>query len=623
MPPMQRPWYLNVADRPWEAYNNATHVVLDLETTNIDYGDPREPGNRIVTAAVSVDGGPVQTGLGSLRCLNRLTGPLILVAHNAKFELAWMNRMGFDTTNWLPWDTMLAEYVLAGNRRVPLGLNATARRYGLAGKGRLIDAMMQGGVCPSEMPLGLLEERVRGDVEMTRSLFYIQRQLLEDAGLIRVMFTRCSTTPVLAAIEGEGMALNERRVAEEYDRALARRSELETELAVLSGGRNMRSGPQVAELIYDVLKFPVPTDRRGNPRLTRSGRRPTDKATLADLRATTKEQKRFLELRAEYAKVDARLTKSLEFFQRVCTEGDGTFVATFNQAVTRTHRLSSSGKRRTFADGRAYGAQFQNLPREFKRLFRASRPGWLMVETDGAQLEFRVAGHLGRDAQVLEDVVHEADIHRFTASVLFRRPEAEITSKQRTEAKKHTFKPLYGGQSGTKREVEYYEAFRAKYSSVYKTQTGWVHDVLRDKCLTTATGLKFYWPDTKMTESGYITNTPSIFNYPVQSLATADIIPISFVYTYWETKVAGIDCRLVNTVHDSVVAEVAPESLDKYREIVVQCFLDRTYEYLDAVYGIDLYVPLGVGFKAGEHWGEGDEIKFSYPWRRGECASKA
>jgi hypothetical protein len=46
---------------------------------------------------------------------------------------------------------------------------------------------------------------------------------------------------------------------------------------------------------------------------------------------------------------------------------------------------------------------------------------------------------------------------------------------------------------------------------------------------------------------------------------------------------------------------------------VVHCFLDRAYEYMDKVYGLDLYVPLGVSYRAGKYWGDGEETTVSYP----------
>src|SRR3546814_4084919 len=42
-----------------------------------------------------------------------------LVAHNVKFESGWLLRLGYDPTDKLWADTLLAEYVRLGNRRKP------------------------------------------------------------------------------------------------------------------------------------------------------------------------------------------------------------------------------------------------------------------------------------------------------------------------------------------------------------------------------------------------------------------------------------------------------------------------------------------------------------------------
>jgi hypothetical protein len=106
----------------------------------------------------------------------------------------------------------------------------------------------------------------------------------------------------------------------------------------------------------------------------------------------------------------------------------------------------------------------------------------------------------------LGDIWRGVDIHAFTADVI---------GCTRQEAKAHTFKPLYGGKSGTAEQKRYYSTFEEKYSGVSGTQRNWCYRVLRTKELETEWGLKYYWPTTKMTESGYITNTTSICNYPV------------------------------------------------------------------------------------------------------------
>ncbi len=621
---MTLPWYLDVSRGPWMVAGDGTYpiITLDFETTNLDKGDSRNPDNRIVRSGAKVNDGPVTSDAGEV--FDILEGhegkPAILVAHNAKFELAWLNREGFDTSQWLPWDTMIAEFVISGNRGWSLDLDSVARRYSLGSKGRAVDRMMKAGVCPSEMPREWVRERVEWDVEKTFALFMQQATIIYREGLDRVMFTRSILTPVLAHIESYGMTLDGPRVREEHDRLVKRRIELLGELSDIAKGRKLK-GPQLAALVYEDLGFEEKRDYRGDPIRTKTGRPVTDTDTLMALPAKTDVQKRFMEAYKEYNKVDSAISKYMAFYLGVINEREGRFFANFNQTVARTHRLSSSGKSITFADGKKRSVQFHNQPRVYKRLFRA-RPGYVISEADGAQLEFRVGGALARDPQVLEDVRTGADIHRFTASEVFNIEEHEVTKAQRDSAKSRTFKPMYGGQKGTKREMEYFEAFRKKYRKMFDTQMGWVHEVLKTKELRIASGLKFYWPDTKMQKSGYITNTPSIFDYPIQSFATGDIIPIGVTYLFWSIRAEGLDARLLNTVHDSVEAEVLEKDVDKYHEVVVRCFLDKTYEYLEHVYGIDLYVPLGVAYRSGPFWGEGTETTISYPAKRNQWQTK-
>lgn len=588
------PFYLEKPSVRW--YKILPWVTLDLETTNLDKGDARNAGNRLVR--VCVDGRILpDSALDDV-----FAEPCVLVAHNAKFELAWLLRYGIDLSNILPFDTQVAEYVLAGNRDWRLGLGATAERYGMPGKERVVDLLISGGVCPSEIPEQWLNERVKYDVETTAKLARLQWKALNEAGLVGTFYTRCIVTPVLAAIEAEGLTLDPSRVQEAYDAAMALRSGLAGELAEMTGGINMRSGKQKAEFLYDTLKFDELRDRNGEPKRTASGQRATDSDTLGSLKAETAIQRAFLKLQKGYAKVDAALTKNLEFFQGAC-EGFGAHIlGQFNQTVTGTHRLSSSGKRIATRFGER-GAQFQNMPREFKRLFCASDKSRVILEADYRQLEFITAGNLAHDAQVKRDVENRADVHKYTASILLRKSIEEVTSAERQNAKASTFKPLYGGQSGTPREKEYYAAFRVKYPDIDKAQHRWLAEVLETKQLRTASGLIFYWPDTRVQQSGYVTNTPSIYNYPVQSFATADIVPIGVVYLYWRLLDEGLDARIINTIHDSAILDCAQNSVAAVREILPYAMICDVDNWLRKVYDYELWIPLSGEVKVGSHWG--------------------
>jgi DNA polymerase I-like protein with 3'-5' exonuclease and polymerase domains len=409
-------------------------------------------------------------------------------------------------------------------------------------------------------------------------------------------------TPVLADIERNGMRLDGEQV-------LPLVTQLEDDLAAaeregnrLAEGVNLNSPKQLAAFLYDKLGFKERTIRRGKkslPDRTPSGGRKTDSDTIERLECTTDQQREFKELFERTREISSQLTKYLRKFKDCIQENEGMLYADFNQTQTFTHRLSSSGSR--------YKTQFQNQPRAYKKFFRASKDGWLVAEVDGSQLEFRVAGHLGRDVAVRTDVAGGVDVHAFTSATLTAAGQAT----DRQGAKEHTFKPLYGGQSGTDAEKAYYRAFRERYPGVADAQQRWIDTVLMDKKLETEWGLVYYWPDTRMDQSGYITNTTSICNYPVQAFATAEIIPLAMVWFWHRLKrMPDVNMVLINTVHDSIVAELAPDEQERFHALAKQCMIYDAHYMIRRLYGIELFVPLGCGVKVGDRWGSGQETKY-------------
>lgn len=584
-------------------FTSEKYVVLDFETTNRMKGNACDPDNRLLLARWIRNDDPftVHETRGSEYEMGRLLADLewadFFVAHNAKFELKWLHRCGADLTKLLAFDTMIAEYVLAGNRKWSLGLGEISQRRGFGGKDPYVDICMKGEVCPSELPYSFLSRRCAKDVQQTREIFLQQKHELDEAGLLPVFFTRCIFTPVLADMELNGMVADHDRVAEEHKRLIAEKARLDTEMSLFTGGINPRSVPQMREFLYETLKF-KPLKIRGKETFG------TDAATLAKLKATNKKQRAFIELRKEHSKVNALLTKAVEFLYGAVVETHGLFYAQFNQTITKTHRLSSSGipvKYDMFDKPKS--VQFQNFPRQYKRLFKARKKGWLIGEIDGAQLEFRVAAFLGDDKQAKADIRDGVDVHTFTATTITA--AGQETSRQ--DAKPHTFKPLYGGQSGTKAEQAYYTAFKEKYSGVAQEQSRWINAVVKNKSLRLVSGLILYWPQAHYSPSGYVAGQEQICNAPVQSLATAEMMPIAITYMWHRMKAANMESFLVSTIHDSVIGEIHPEEMELFVEYGVQSFTTDTYAYLESVYGLEWDVPMGAGCKIGPYWGESDE----------------
>ena len=633
-----------------EVYYSNNYVVLDFETdtSHGDYGSAVHEDNGLVLACwrvVTPLGKWDRKIWGSEFQMAELIADIeaadFVVAHNAKYELMWLKRSGLDLSKVIVFCTKLGEYVLLGNlgansdeglwKKRSTSLDMCCRRRGWEIKDPVVDTMIHNGVNPVSLPRPWLQQRCMQDVDTAERLFLDQRKRLQYTNRLGVLYTRCLLTPVLSSVEFEGMCLDNKRVNEEYDSYTKQQHDMQLEMDELTHGINWRSPNQVAHFLYEELKFQEERNRDGTPKRNKAnkefpdGAPKTDQDTLAKLKAKTPEQKRFLSLRKSLGKVSSALSKNLEFFRGVCLEMGGVFKATFNQTVTATHRLSSSGIPTYFKFlDKIKTVQFQNLPRVFKRLFRAKRKGWLIGEADGSQLEFRVASHLGRCEASRELIVTGGDVHALSTKIQYdlddeglqelKETNEKSYKLKRTNSKSWTFQPLYGGEGSSKKQKKYAEAFRAAYPGIASAQEQWAQHVGVHRTLTTEWGMRYYWPRAKFRRDGTLNCKTSVYNYPVQAFATAEIIPIAVVFFWHRVQAEGLGDKivLVNTIHDSIVAELHPDHVDDFRRIAKLAFTHDVYRYLELVYNVRFdFVPLGVGITVGEHWTEGQEEAYN------------
>jgi len=596
----------HVAEPNPQLYWSDNYVVLDFETTANHKGSPVVGDNRIVLACwldhTHGSNGTMRFAFGGEYDLVELVEAVqradFIVAHNTKFELGWLRRCGIDLRKIVTFDTMIAEYVLGGNRYAQnqLGLESCLQRRGYPGKRSTVSWML--GDWPTEnIPRRWLLRYCIRDVEACHELFIDQRKALKELELEAVNYARNLLTPALCDIEFQGMQLDETKITELLTIEEQKHAKLTSELQEFCKGIDPSKAKQLAGFVYNELGFTPPTDYRGKPVLTATGQFSVAAEVMSQLVGKNSTQQRFLGLYNEWTTANSNITKYLRKFGECIEHDGGRLFASFNQCATRTHRLSSTGLVRRI--------QFQNLNRDYKPVFCSRNDGWIVAEADGAQLEFRAAVHMGRDRVGLRYITDkDSDIHRFTASVINDVREADVTREQRQAAKPDTFKPLYGGSSGTPAQQRYYAAFKEQYKGVAATQERWTQCVLRDKKLRTEWGLIYYWPDTRMTQSGYITNTTSIYNYPVQAFATAEIIPCALVSAWHRMK--DWEGFLVNTVHDSIIAELPTSEIGAWHQLSQQCLVTDSYKLIEKLYGIKITVPLGAGVMTGKRWADKD-----------------
>lgn len=260
-----------------------------------------------------------------------------------------------------------------------------------------------------------------------------------------------------------------------------------------------------------------------------------------------------------------------------------------NQTVTATARLSSSDP------------NLQNIPRgqtfPVKRAFRSRFVGGLIMEGDGMQLEFRTAAGVSECPIMLKEIWDKVDIHAHTAKVLT--DAGQPTSRQ--DAKSRSFRPLFGGQSGTPAEIVYNKHFMEKYTGLAK----WHEKLLTDACfthiITSPSGREYNFPYAKKTFSGWVDGQTQIKNYIVQGFATGDYIPIVCIRLWKLMKKNKLKSLIINTVHDSVIVDVYPGEQEIMADLMVEAFIGAKPE-LKERYGYDFNVPLGVEIKLGHSW---------------------
>lgn len=578
-------------------------MYLDLETV----GFPSDPDARVILACwITKDGVRKHSwierdGWGELA--RDWDGSL--TAQNARFELQWLLREGVITTQQLAelevYDTFLAEWVLRGEEE--LNLDAICKRYKVRGKDKFPSLLLKRGVPADEIPF--LLDYCWQDVDATVRVRARQEKLARELALEHLICQRNKVLPVLVDMSTRPQLLDKQLVTGKYESVYSSIQAIDTVLCKYEC--NLNSGKQLAELLYDKLGFEVPT-ARGEPILTGSGQRSTSEATLHLLEPKTEEQREFLELYFKRNKLSSLLTKYLNYFTLCNGELWGEIV----QGQTATHRLASHGRKIKHGK-KKLGCQIQNIPRELKGLICAPE-GWSVVEADYAQLEFVAAADMCGDEQAVYDIRTGrkelgTDPHSVTAKFLTEHKQP--TTRQ--DAKSVTFTPLYGGFGKTKAERKYVQYFKDRYKGIARTQEGWAREVVMspEKELVTPYGMRFRFPKCQLSSTGYITSSTQILNYPLQGLATGEIVPIA-LRLVWD-RIVGLEwCYVSSTVHDSIVLVCRNDRLSDLLEILKGCMLDGVLDYLKREYKYTFTTPLEIEIKAGTHWGSSENGTWSY-----------
>jgi DNA polymerase-1 len=343
-------------------------------------------------------------------------------------------------------------------------------------------------------------------------------------------------------------------------------------------GRRLAVGnhDELANYLYQALGLPI-------RRLTPAGHPAVDAAALREL--------------ADFHKIVGLILKYR--LHKLLLDNMESYLARVDRATCRIHcELDPLGA----ATGRlsCKNPALQAVPALLLEMFVAE-PGHLLIELDFSQIELRVLAYLSQDPGLLDAYSgDEVDLHRRAAAWALVIPEEHVTQAQRdTIGKVLNFSIIYGMTPlglADKLGVPVEEAQRllARYWKDYPEVPRWAEGVRRaawrDGFVTTLYGRRRRLPGLRSDEQQAHAMREAV-NTKIQGTA-ADINKLALIRLH---RALPPDCRLLLTVHDSVLVE-APEP----RAAEVAAHLQKVME--EPPPGFD--VPIKVKARWGATWKE-------------------
>ena len=329
----------------------------------------------------------------------------------------------------------------------------------------------------------------------------------------------------------------------------------------------------------------------------------TDKGTIKLLisHARSKNNDLAVEFLTKISRLSAVSTYLTSFVKGIetWTRPNGLIHTNFNQCITATGRLSSSN------------INLQNMPKRGFPVRKAmvSRFDFKICEFDYSGLEFRVAGEVSRDPQIIEDILNGKDIHKQTASIINRVPIDSISKDKRQAAKAYSFAPLYGGMGAGEPEHirNYFSEFFVIYKGLKSYQQRLMDGVVKNGIVQTPSGRQYYWPNARRLKNGRVTNATQVVNYPIQGFATGDIVPLACIRAFRMFKKHNLKSKLILTVHDSIVVDCHPDELTQVKKVLVEA-MANVGEELEQRFDYKPVLPLDVEMTVGPNWLDQEEI---------------
>ncbi len=359
---------------------------------------------------------------------------------------------------------------------------------------------------------------------------------------------------------------------------------LDQEIEKLAGQSfNPKSPKQLAKVLFEDLGLPV------------IKRTKTGASTDSEVLNRLSEQHPLPSKVIEYRELSKLLSTYIEALPKLVNPKTLRLHTHLNQTGTATGRLSSNEP------------NLQNIPiktvlgRSIRKAFVPGIKKGVLVSADYSQVELRILAHFSGDPSLIQAFKQGADIHRYTASLIYGIPEDEVQPEQRSAMKAVNFGVLYGMTShglSNQLDITYQEAqsfidaYFERYAKVRAYLDSQIKQAKTKGYVETLWGRKRYIPEVKspqMMQRQF--GERMAINAPIQGTA-ADLIKRAMLLLQARLKSEGFEAQMLLQVHDDLLFAMPEKEASTLIPIIS--------EVMEGV--ADLKVPLEVSLKMGPNW---------------------
>jgi len=405
------------------------------------------------------------------------------------------------------------------------------------------------------------------------------RNLLDDVEL--------PLSSVLARMQAAGIALDVAYLEEMAEGVRDEMATLQAEIYRHAGREfNLNSPPQLRQILYEELRL-------SPGKKTSKGQLSTDASVLEKLR----DAHPIVDALLRWRELDKLNSTYLEALPRQVDPRDGRVHTTFNQTGAATGRLSSSNP------------NLQNIPvrgelgRKIRRAFVPGTKDQLLLVADYSQIELRILAHLAGDEGLKAAFGSGTDIHTATSAKVFGLPEDQVDPATRSRAKAINYGLAYGMNAwglASRLEItaeeaqEFIDAYFESFPQIRDFLDRQVARAAAEGFTETILGRRRYIPELQAANPRVRDmGRRMALNAPIQGSA-ADVFKLGMLRVDAALRASKLDVRMLLTVHDELVFEVAADQAEEAATLVK--------EEMEAAY--ELSVPLRADIGRGPNWAE-------------------